>query len=297
MKVHRSMKKAVIPAAGLGTRLLSATKEQPKEMLPVFTLDEDSVMCLKPMVQQIFEQLFDFGIREFYFIVGKGKRAIEDHFTPDREYVNRLNGQGRNSQALQLGGFYRRIEASMIVWVNQPEPRGFGDAVLHAERLIGDEPFLVHAGDTLVNSRTEPVLERLLRACSSSEVDAMLTLQRVEDPHDYGVAEVLEGPDGTHEVRRVVEKPAQPPSRLAIMPLYIFDRTIFEALAGTPPGKGGELQLTDGIQRLIETGHIVRAIELLESDVRLDIGTPETYWEALELSHRYALSRHVERHA
>jgi UTP--glucose-1-phosphate uridylyltransferase len=287
----QTIRKAVIPAAGLGTRLLSATKEQPKEMLPMFAANEDGILCLKPMVQQIFEQLFDFGVREFYFIVGKGKRAIEDHFTPDLEYVRRLNNHGRNSQALQLESFYARIQASTIVWVNQPEPRGFGDAVLQAKRLIGEESFLVHAGDTLINSRTETISERLTKAYTKTRAEATLALQEVEDPRQYGVAEILETPDGNLNVKRLVEKPAEPTSKLAIMPLYIFKPTVFEALESTPPGKGGEIQLTDAIQKLIDTGHKVQAIELRDDDVRLDIGTPETYWEALELSHRYATSR------
>ena len=122
---------AVIAAAGLGTRLMSATKEQPKEMLPLFAASEDEAICLKPIVQQIFEQLFDFGLRQFYFIVGRGKRAIEDHFTPDHWFVGRLNTVGKGRQVLEA--FYRRIEESCIIWVNQPEPRGFGAAVLQAE--------------------------------------------------------------------------------------------------------------------------------------------------------------------
>jgi len=291
MRVGRTIGKALIPAAGLGTRLLSATKEQPKEMLPLFATGEDGALCVKPLVQQIFEQLFDFGIREFYFVVGKGKRAIEDHFTVDREYIRHLNHDGRNSQALQLENFYRRIEASMIVWVNQPEPKGFGDAVLQVKRSIGQEPFLVHAGDTLINSRTETVPTRLTQAYMKSRAEATLALLKVDDARQYGVAEVLETSNGDFEVKRVVEKPTQPTSKLAIMPLYILNPTIFEALEATPPGKGGEIQLTDAIQKLIDTGHSVHAIKLREEDIHLDIGTPETYWEALELSHRYASSK------
>jgi UTP--glucose-1-phosphate uridylyltransferase len=282
---------ALIPAAGLGTRLLSATKEQPKEMLPIFSADEDNILCVKPLVQQIFEQLYDHGIRNFYFVVGKGKRAIEDHFTPDREYIHRLNSHGKNVQAFQLESFYRRIQASMIVWVNQPEPKGFGHAVLQAKRLISTEPFLVHAGDTLIKSRTETILARLAKAYMKTQADAMLTLQEVEDPRQYGVAEVNEASDGNLDIEMVVEKPTQPKSKLAIMPLYVLNQSIFSALETTPLDKGGEIQLTDAIQKLIDTGHRVQAIKLREDDMRLDIGTPETYWEALELSYRYASSK------
>ncbi len=288
MPKEQTVRKAVVPAAGLGTRLLSATKEQPKEMLPLFAAGEDRTVCLKPTVQQIFEQLFDFGLREFFFIVGKGKRAIEDHFTPDRSYVDRLNALGKNPQASQLENFYKRIRASTIVWVNQPEPRGFGDAVLHAERLVDDVEFLVHAGDTLIFSQGEAVHSRLFRAHAARKSEATLTVQKIRDPRQYGVAEVQNAARGSLDVLRVVEKPARPASKLAIMPLYVFTPAIFDALKATAPGKGGEIQLTDAIQRLLETGHSVQAVKLRADDVRLDIGSPETYWEALEASYRYA---------
>lgn len=283
--------KVVIPAAGLGTRLLSATKEQPKEMLPVFAQDPRGALCLNPLVQLIFEQLFGFGIRRFYFIVGRGKRAIEDHFTPDREFIQRLNSHGKNSQANGLDSFYRNIQMSTIVWVNQPEPKGFGHAVLQAEHLVGDNPFLVHAGDTYIISKTQGVLERLMKQHLDTSADVTLTLQELSDPRQYGVVETSQPEDGRLIVRSLVEKPAEPKSKLAIMPLYIFNTTIFDALKVTAPDQGGEIQLTHAIQRLIDSGHIVQAIKLQANDLRLDIGTPETYWEALELSHRYASSK------
>jgi UTP--glucose-1-phosphate uridylyltransferase len=285
------IKKAFIPVAGLGTRLLSATKEQPKEMLPVFAAGKDGVLCVKPLVQQIFEELFDLGIRQFYFIVGKGKRAIEDHFTPDREYLRRLSGQGRDSQRLQLEGFYSRVLTSTIVWVNQPEPKGFGDAVIQARQLVGEDPFLVHAGDTLIKSKAEAVLTRLSKTFAEKQADATLTLQNVEDPRQYGVAEGFETADGIIHVRKVVEKPNRPATNVAIMPIYLFNNTIFEAIESTKPDKHGEIQLTDAIQVLITGGHNVNAIKLGPGDIRLDIGTPESYWEALKLSHRLALSK------
>jgi len=284
--------KAVLPAAGLGTRLFSATKEQPKEMLPIFAATEDGTLCLKPIVQQIFEQLFDFGIREFYFVVGRGKRAIEDHFTPERDAIDLLSAHGKSSLATDLEDFYTRIQESTIVWVNQPEPKGFGDAVLQARRLVGRDEFFVHAGDTLIiSSKTAVVPTRLNEARLEEDADTILTIQEVEDPRQYGVAEASEKSNGTYEVKRVVEKPEQPASNLALMPLYIFSPTIFDALKRTTPGKGGEVQLTDAIQRLIDEKHGVQAIKLYTDDIRLDIGTPETYWEAVKLSYRYAISQ------
>ena len=281
--------KAVIPAAGLGTRLLSATKEQPKEMLPLFSSD-GGTLSLKPAVQQIFEQLFDLGLREFCFVVGKGKRAIEDHFTPDRDYVRGLNERGKTTQALQLERFYDRIDASTIVWVNQPEPKGFGHAVLLAEPIVDAEPFLVHAGDTFIGSAANPIHSRLFRAHFDNAADATLTLQQLKDPRIYGVAEVRSSSKG-QEVLKVEEKPAHPKSNLAIMPLYIFNKTIFESLRKTKRDQLGEIQLTDAIQGLLDSGHNIQAVTLQPEDLRLDIGTPETYWEALEQSYRNATAK------
>jgi UTP--glucose-1-phosphate uridylyltransferase len=285
------IRKAIIPVAGLGTRLLSATKEQPKEMLPLFFANEHGSLCLKPIVQEIFERLFDFGAREFYFIVGKQKRPIEDHFTPDFEFVHRLNDCGKNDQALQLESFYERIKASTIVWVNQPEPKGFGDAVLQVECLVGREPFLLNAGDTYIVSGRRDVPAWLAEVHAKGQAQATLTLKEVQEPRHYGVAEVLETEGESLDVKRVVEKPSHPTSRLAIMPLYIFNPTIFEALRNTGPGVGGEIQLTDAIQKLIDAGQRVQAVKLSSDDIRVEVGTPETYWEALKLSHDFALSK------
>ena len=234
------------------------------------------------MLQEIFERLFGYGIREFYFIVGRGKRAIEDHFTPDREFVHHLRDQGKSNHATYLEEFYEKIETSTIVWVNQPAPRGFGDAVLQAKSLVGDESFLVHAGDTYIYSQRSrgDIYLRLIETYAKKGGSAVIMLKEVDDAHQYGVAELADGA----RVKRVVEKPEHPPTNLAIMPIYVFDRTIFDALESTPPGKNGEIQLTDGIQRMITEGKLVNALKLSREETRLDIGTPETYWEALKIS-------------
>jgi UTP--glucose-1-phosphate uridylyltransferase len=285
--------KVVIPAAGLGTRLLSATKEQPKEMLPVFAQDQHGTICLKPIVQLIFDDLFDFGERQFCFVVGRGKRALEDHFTPHHDFIEYLNGKGKNTQAGELEAFYHRVRTSAILWINQPEPMGFGHAVLQAQPFIGDEPFLVHAGDTYIMSETSSILERLTSEHAKRTADATLALQEVQDTTQYGVAETTGTEKRNLTVLNVEEKPAKPRSHLAIMPLYIFNSTIFEALKSTTPDKGGEIQLTDAIQKLIETGQRVQAIKLRQDDIRLDIGTPETYWEALSISYQHASAKPV----
>jgi len=242
-------------------------------------------------VQQIFEQLFDCGMRDFYFVVGREKRAIEDHFSPDSEFIRRLNSHGRNGRTADLEQFYRRIEQSTIVWVNQPRPQGFGDAVLRVEPLIGREPFLVNAGDTYMISTLNDVPMRLAQAHTRTGAEATLALKEVDDPRQYGVAEVGDQEEDGFNVRRVAEKPSQPASNLAIMPFYLFNSTIFEALRNTERDRAGELQLTDAIQKLIEMGHIVKAIELDGDYLRIDVGSPDIYWESLKLSHQYASSR------
>src|SRR5213083_1490813 len=157
----------------MGTRLLSATKEQPKEMLPIFARGMRGDLCLKPIVQLIFEQLYSVGFREFCFIVGRGKRAIEDHFTPDFSYVSMLDSKGLGDAAMELEAFYKTVDGSTVVWVNQPEPRGFGDAVLKAKSFAGNDRFLVHAGDSHFISRNADHLRRVMALSEESKADAL----------------------------------------------------------------------------------------------------------------------------
>ena len=278
------IKKAVIPVAGLGTRILPMTKEMPKEMLPIFLRSANGKPCLKPMVQAIFEQLYDVGIREFGFIVGRGKRIIEDHFTPDLNFVRYLEKKGKNELAKELKEFYRRIFNSTIVFINQPEPKGFGDAVLKARSFI-NEPFLVHAGDTYILSNNHDHLKKLMKVYEQFKADVALLVQEVDDPRIYGVIEGEEESEGIYRVYKAVEKPKEPPTNLAIMPVYILDPIIFKALETTPLGKSNELQLTDGIQKLIEWGLKVYAVKLPSDGIRLDIGSSDSCWNAFNISY------------
>lgn len=282
--------KAVIPVAGLGTRLNPATKELPKEMLPVFANTPNGEICLKPLVQLIFEHLHDFGITEFCFIVGRGKRVIEDHFTRDSGYLQILREKGRSASASDLESFYDRLEKSEIVWVNQPEHRGFGDAVLRGKPIVSNEKFLVHAGDTYIISRNHDHLTQLVDQYERLDADAILLLQEVKNPSQYGVARVEKTSKDTFKVLDVVEKPERPESNLAITPIYIFGPMIFKALENTRPDKHGEVQLTDAIQTLIEWNLKVRAIRLRPDEIWLDIGNPETYWDTLSTSYGHAKS-------
>jgi len=287
------IRKVVIPAAGLGTRLFPATKEQPKEMLPIFCNLANGHIGVEPLLQLVFEQLYDVGFREFCFVVGRGKRSIEDHFTPDHNSVFMLKNRGKGDQALDLDGFYGKIRTSTIIWVNQPEPKGFGDAVLTAQPFVQNEHCLVHAGDTHIISENAGHLRLLMRVYESLDADAAFIVQEIEDPRQYGIIEAEEMEKRVYRVKAAVEKPERPATNLAIMPIYIFHPVVFKALEKTAPGKGGEVQLTDAIQRLIEWGLNVCAVQLSPNEVRLDIGSPETYWEALSLSYRQFHS-HVE---
>jgi UTP--glucose-1-phosphate uridylyltransferase len=281
------LRKVVIPAAGLGTRLLSVTKEQPKEMLPVFAKGKNGDLCLKPIVQLVFEQLYQVGFREFCFIVGRGKRAIEDHFTPDFNYVSMLDSKGKDGPAEDLEKFYKMIDSSSVSWVNQSEPRGFGDAVLKAKSFAGNDRFMVHAGDSHFLSRDADHLRRVMEASVKMKADATFLSMEVEDPKRFGIIEGEMMADGLVRVKRLVEKPSKPASKLAIMPVYVFDSNIFKALEATQAGFAGELQLTDGIQKMVDWNLNVYTTKVESGEIWLDIGSPDLYWQAQNLSHKH----------
>lgn len=282
------IRKAVIPAAGLGTRLLPTTKELPKEMMPIFVKLKSGLIVLKPTLQIIFESLFNTGIREFCFIVGRGKRAIEDHFTPDYNFLEYLRKKGKEEIADDLEKFYDMIEKSTIVWINQPEPKGFGDAVHKAKPFVEDEPFLVHAGDALILSKNNTHIKKLVHYFNSKEMCAIFLLKEVDNPKIYGVIEPKSIENELIEVKSIVEKPEKPPSKLAVIPIYIFDPIIFKALEVTEPGKRGEIELTDAIQKIIDWGFKVYALKPSEDHLWLDIGNPYNYWRALKISYENA---------
>jgi len=285
------IRKVVIPSAGLGTRLFPATKEQPKEMLPIFSKTMNGEIAVKPLLQMVFEQLHDAGFREFCFVVGRGKRSIEDHFTPDHNSVSMLQGMGKSGPASDLENFYSKLKTSTTVWVNQPEPKGFGNAVLMAQPFVQSERCLVHAGDTYIISKNIDHIKWLISTYERLNADAAFIVQEIENPKQFGIIEAEEIENGIYKVRAAIEKPEEPPTNLAIMPIYVFHPVIFKALEKTQPGKAGEIQLTDAIQKLIDWGLNVYAVKLNKDQIRLDIGSPETYWEALSLSYQHFCRR------
>ena len=285
------IRKVVIPAAGAGTRLFPATKEQPKEMLPVFSTTTNGDVSVKPVVQMVFEQLYDAGLREFCYVVGRGKRSIEDHFTPDADCISMLEGMGKNGQATDLEDFYEKFRTSAIMWVNQPEPKGFGNAVLMAQPFVQNERCLVHAGDSCIISKDMDYIKKLLGAYERFDADAAFIVLEIYNPKQYGIIEGDEVETGIFKVKAAVEKPEKPPTNLAIMAMYAFHPVIFKALEVTQPGRNGEIQLTDAIQKLVDWGLNVYAVKLDEDYAHLDIGSPERYWDALSLSHQHFCRR------
>ena len=271
------IKKLVIPAAGLGSRLLPITKEMPKEMMPIFLKANDQII-VKPLIHALFEKFFQLGIREYCIIVGKQKRAIEDHFTINYDLIYNLGVKDHIRKDIEK--FYTKLQNSKIFWVNQQKQDGFGDAVLHAESFVGSDEFLVSAGDTLI-----PNNDRLLRELMSMRLcgknDAIIVLKEVPDPKRFGVAVVNQKGDKLI-VRNVEEKPKRPKSNLAMIALYRFKPSIFSALNEIKRGKN-ELQLTDAIQKLIERKGNVHAIMLNKVDQVIDVGTAESYLETFKL--------------
>ena len=268
--------KIVIPAGGLGTRLLPITKVMPKEMMPLFLHDKNGETIVKPLIQIIYEKNFKLGLREYCIIVGKQKRTIKDHFTPNQKFLRNFHKNTRFRTDLEK--FHSMLNKSKIFWVNQPNPRGFGDAVKHAGSFVGNDDFLVTAGDTLLPTG-DKIIKKLLNSKLQGENDAIILLKKVSNPKRFGVAVIKEE---KHKIKviNVEEKPKKPKSNLSIVALYRFRPSIIKALNEIKPNKT-ELQLTSGIQKLIDWGGNVSAIILDEKDQVIDIGTAESYLETI----------------
>ena len=269
---------AIIPAAGLGTRMLPYTKEVPKEMLPV-VVKTDVSFEFKPVLHFIFDALYDVGVRYFYFIVGRGKRIIEDYFTPDWSYVEHLERLGKVELANKLKMFYEKLENCDILMVNQPSPKGFGDAVLRAGPFMATDKFFIHAGDDILYPNHSDNLKFMVDHFEKHGLDGVLLYEKVSNPQIYGVI-VGEEFDDYIRVSRVVEKPKIPPSNNAIVAIYLFNSSLFDALRKTKPIEG-EHQLTDAIDYLLRNGKLIHALKIRGN--RVDLGLPQHYLRALKL--------------
>ena len=235
------VKKAIIPAAGLGTRFLPATKAQPKEMLPIVD---------KPTIQYIIEEAIASGIEEILIITGRNKKCIEDHFDKSVELEMELEKSGKDD----LLEIVRNISGMVdIHYIRQKEPRGLGHAILCAKTFVGNEPFAVLLGDDVVYSE-KPCLKQLID-CFNEYKTSILGVQEVaqEDVKKYGIVDGIHIEDRVYKVKNLVEKPSveEAPSNVAILGRYIITPYIFEILKNTEPGKGGEIQLTDALKELI----------------------------------------------
>ena len=241
------VKKAIIPAAGLGTRFLPATKATAKEMLPIID---------KPTIQYIVEEAVDSGIEEILIITGKGKRSIEDHFDNAPELEQNLLSKNK----LDMLAMVQETSKINIHFIRQKSPRGLGDAILQAKGFIGNEPFVVLLGDDIVKSKT-PCVKQLIEQYNKTQ-SSIIGVQKVpiEDTNRYGIIDPeSEIADKLYSVRGFVEKPSveKAPSQLAILGRYLLTPEIFSLLETQEAGAGDEIQLTDAIDRLNKTERVL----------------------------------------
>lgn len=269
------IRKAIIPAAGLGTRFLPATKAMPKEMLPIVD---------KPTIQYIIEEAVASGIEDIIIVTGKGKRAIEDHFDSSFELEHNLAEKGKWSLLEEV-----RKPSNMadIHYIRQKEPKGLGHAIWCARKFIGDEPFAVLLGDDIVESET-PCLKQMMKVYDTYH-SAVVGVQTVDwdEVNRYGIVDGVRKTDRIYETTRLVEKPSreETPSNLAIMGRYILPSVIFDILEDQEAGKNGEIQLTDALSVLAHR-HSILAYNF--EGTRHDVGEKMGF---IQTSLHYALQR------
>ena len=236
------VRKAIIPAAGLGTRFLPATKSQPKEMLPIVD---------KPTLQYIIEEAITSGIEEILIITGRNKQSIEDHFDKSVELELELAQKGKDDMLEMVQNISNMAN---IHYIRQKEPKGLGDAINCAKSFIEDEPFAVLLGDDIVDSKS-PCLKQLINTFNDYRT-TILGVQEVahENVDKYGIIDAIKIDESSYKVKNLIEKPKKDsaPSNIAILGRYIITPTIFDILDTQEPGKGGEIQLTDALKILCE---------------------------------------------
>lgn len=239
----KRIKKAIIPAAGLGTRFLPATKAQPKEMLPIVD---------KPTLQYIIEEAVESGIEEILIITGRNKKSIEDHFDKSVELELELAAKGKNELLAEVRKISNMVD---IHYIRQKEPKGLGDAILCAKHFIGNNPFAVMLGDDIVDTQTTPCLKQLIDIYDEYK-SSILGVQYIPHEHvnKYGIVSGTYIDNKVYKVKDLVEKPkiGEAPSNIAIAGRYIITPEIFPILENLPPGLGGEIQLTDALRELVK---------------------------------------------
>jgi UTP--glucose-1-phosphate uridylyltransferase len=263
---------AVVPVAGMGTRMLPATKSQPKEMLPVGK---------KPIVQYVVEELVSAGIEQILFVTGRGKHSIENHFDFDHQLMRLLRETGKEDLLEELE--FERF-ATHFFYTRQRTQRGLGDAILCAERFAGESSIAVALGDSIIGMHTSACVRRMIEAAGEDRDACIIAVEEV-DPAlvgHYGVIKPASASSGElFEIADLVEKPspAEAPSNLVIAGRYVLPPSIFEAIRRTEPGANGEIQLTDAIRLLRENGCRLLAQRLPAGERRYDIGNFESYFE------------------
>ena len=240
--MDKKIRKAIIPAAGLGTRFLPATKAQPKEMLPIVD---------KPTLQYIIEEAIESGIEEILIITGRNKKSIEDHFDRSVELELELEHKGKVEMLEMVKSISNMVD---IHFIRQKEPKGLGHAIYCAKSFVGNEPFAVMLGDDIVYNEGKPCLRQLMD-CYDEYKTSVLGVQTAPDGDvdKYGIVDGLKIEGNVTKVKGLVEKPSvdEAPSNMAILGRYIITPSIFEILERTKPGKGGEIQLTDALLELM----------------------------------------------
>jgi UTP--glucose-1-phosphate uridylyltransferase len=264
---------AIVPVAGHGTRLLPSTKSQPKEMLPVGR---------KPVVQYVVEELALSGIRRVLFVTGPGKTSIENHFDLNAELVALLRETGKEELLEELD--FERADVQYF-YTRQRRQLGLGHAVLCARPLVGEQPVVLALGDSIIGINAQSdIVRRMVKEFSRTGADAVIAFETVpaDEVVNYGIAQPRGSAGAVFELQDIVEKPgvAEAPSRLAVAARYVFRPSIFEWLARTPPGKGGEIQLTDAIRLLLKNGGTVLGMQLAPGERRFDIGNFDSYFRA-----------------
>ena len=241
--MNNKIRKAIIPAAGLGTRFLPATKAQPKEMLPIVD---------KPTIQYIVEEAIASGIEEILIITGRNKKSIEDHFDKSVELEMELEKHNKNELLELVQDISEMVD---IHYIRQKEPKGLGHAIRCAKTFVGDEPFAILLGDDIVYNPEKPCLKQLMD-CYNEYKTSILGVQTVpeEDVNKYGIVDGIQIEDRVSKVKGLIEKPSieEAPSNIAILGRYIVTPRIFDILDNTAPGKGNEIQLTDALLQLLK---------------------------------------------
>lgn len=285
------MKTAVITTGGLGTRILTCTKTNPKAMLPLYDRSNDNLAepHLRPLIELVFEHLYDNGIRRFCIIVGKKtKSTIINHLTPDTKFIELL--KKRNSPVDKrfiktLERVYKKFNNCEVVWISQATPMGFGHALLSSKKFVGNESFLLHAGDTFIENYD--FLPKLINLHKKTNAFGTLSLQQRNDVTGYGIAH-FKKIKNKNRVFLVEEKPKKPRSRWIILPIYVFKPDVFTALKNTPKDHNNELQVTDAIKTMLDWKRKIIAFNFGQRKW-FDIGTPKNYYNAINLSYKNAI--------